>query len=201
MSATFYLIRHGMVDPVGVFIAGRAPGIHLNDLGRHQVALLAQEFSEDPKLAGIYSSPLERTRETAQAIAEKQDLDVLIEPAFHELDYGDWTGKNFAELAGSPQWNLYNSGRSTTRIPGGETMIEAQSRAIQGLERLALAHDQGKLAIVSHGDVIRLILLYCLGMSIDLIHRLVIEPASVSVIRLGPGEVHLERMNALPGRP
>ena len=125
-----YLIRHGENDFVlrGA-IAGRQPGIHLNDTGHAQAERLAHELHREG-IERIYSSPLERCRETAEPLARR--IGIKIEPTDEllELDFGDWTGRTFAELDGCETWHRYNQFRSGTRIPGGELMLETQARVV-----------------------------------------------------------------------
>ena len=113
---TFLLIRHGLTDAVGRVMTGQAPGLHLNDTGRAQVAELSAQLKTVP-IAAVYSSPLERTRETAEPIASAHGLGVTIEPRFLEIQYGAWTGRRFADMPGDPRWQLYNAVRSVTRPP------------------------------------------------------------------------------------
>jgi probable phosphomutase (TIGR03848 family) len=191
---TFLLIRHGSCDPVGKSIAGRAPGIHLNDTGRAQATALAERLAAVP-VAAVYSSPLERAQETAAPLAARQGKSVTIVPELVELDFGEWTGRTLAELHEAAGWREFNAFRSGTRIPGGELMSEVQSRAVGALERLARSHPDATVAAVSHGDVIRAILTYFLGMPLDLLQRIEIDPTSVSVLRLDRFGPAVLRMN------
>jgi probable phosphomutase (TIGR03848 family) len=179
---TFLLIRHGLCDSVGRAIAGRAPGVHLNHTGQAQAEALAHRLAGIP-IAAVYSSPLERARETATPLAKRQGKSVAIVPELNELDFGDWTGRTLAELDQADGWREFNAFRSGTRIPGGELMSDVQSRAVGALERLARWHGDATVAAVSHGDVIRAMLTYFLGMPLDLLQRLEIAPASISVVR------------------
>jgi broad specificity phosphatase PhoE len=179
------LVRHGLCDPVDNVIAGRSAGIHLNAVGLRQVRKLARALAHLP-IAAVYSSPLERARETAAALAEPAGLHVRISPALEELDFGAWTGRTLASLADDADWRRFNTERGTTRIPGGETMDEVVARAADGLTRMAADHGAEPVVAVSHGDVIRALLAHYAGMSLDHMLRLEVAPASVSVVRLGP---------------
>lgn len=183
MALTLLLIRHAACDHVGRRLAGRAPGVHLNDLGRRQAEALAAALT-GLAVEAVYSGPLERARETAVVLARYLERPLLPAPGLDELDYGDWTGRTVESLAGDPVWQAFNAARSSTRIPGGESMTEVVARAAAELERLRRAHPEGVAAAVSHGDVIRGVLLHALGVSLDHIHRLEVAPASVSVLRL-----------------
>jgi broad specificity phosphatase PhoE len=135
-------------------------------------------------IAALYSSPLERALETAQPLAQSLGLTVQAAPGLTELDFGEWTGRTLAELAPLPLWKQFNSFRSGTRIPGGELMSEVVARARRELENMEEEHHAAIVAAVSHGDVIRGLLADFLGLSLDLLHRLEVAPASVSAIRM-----------------
>jgi probable phosphoglycerate mutase len=182
---TFLLIRHALCDPVGQAIVGRQSGVHLNTEGRRDAEALATRL-RDHSLAGIYSSPLERAVETAEPIAARQGLLVKIAPGLNEVDFGDWTGKTFAELDQLAEWRRFNTSRSATRIPGGEVMAQVLSRGLAELEQLEQVHTDpaALVAVVSHGDVLRAIVADALGMSLDLMHRFELSPASVSILVL-----------------
>jgi probable phosphoglycerate mutase len=180
---TLLLIRHAACDHVGRRLAGRAPGVRLNAQGRRQAQALAGALTA-LAVEAVYSGPLERARETAAILAD--GLGRPLEPAngLDELDYGDWTGRTLESLTDDPVWRAFNGSRSTTRIPGGETMGEVVARARVEVERLRRAHPDGMVAAVSHGDVIRGLVLDALGVSLDHIHRLEVAPASVTVLRM-----------------
>lgn len=184
MSTTFYLIRHGSCDSVGKRISGRMPGVYLNEEGRREARELAERM-ENVALDAIYSSPLERARETAEPLARKLELPVRESPAFHEIDFGDWTNKSFDELAEIEEWRQYNHFRSGIAIPGGERMVEVQARVVAELERLKRMHPDQRVAVFTHADVIRMTVLHYLGSPAEFNVRLEISPASVSVLQLG----------------
>ena len=181
---TFLLIRHALCDPVGKSIAGRTPGIHLNDAGRGQAMALARRLSTLP-MAAVWSSPLERAVETAQPFAGIRGLPVVQDQRLTEVDFGEWTGRRLTELDGLPRWHEFNERRSSTRIPGGEIMDEVVRRSLGMLEEIHHTPDlTGRLvAVVSHGDVLRSLVAHCIGMDPDAIHRIEIAPASVSILQ------------------
>ena len=182
---TFLLIRHATCDPVGRSIAGRRPGVHLNEPGKLEALKLAERLGP-LSIAALYSSPLERAIETAQPIAARSRLEILPAPGFNEVDFGSWTGKTFAELKSVPEWRSFNEFRSGTRIPGGENMAEVLSRSLGELEQLRRRHARpgALVAVVSHGDVLRMLVTHALGMPPDFIHRLELSPASVTVLEI-----------------
>lgn len=179
---TFLLIRHGDNDMIeDRVLTGRQPGVSLNANGRHQASSLAAHLGA-LSIRAIYSSPMERTRETAQPLADKLGQPVHLLQEINEVDFGDWTGFSYRELAEDPQWRAYKSFRSGTRTLGGEMSIQVQQRMICILETLRNRHEHDLVAIFSHGDPIRTVIAHFLGMPLDFIHRLQISPASVSAL-------------------
>ena len=199
---TFLLIRHAVCDPVGHSIAGRKPGIHLNAQGREQAVRLAARLAS-LSIEALYSSPLERAMETAEPIGATQHLKVQPAAGFLEVDFGSWTGKSLAELESVPAWRSFNQFRSGTRIPGGENMMEVLSRSLSELERLRRLHPGpgGLVAVVSHGDVLRMLLIHALGMGADLLHRLEVSPASVTLLQVEDYGIRLLLLNSTEGWP
>ncbi|RDC64816.1 histidine phosphatase family protein [Adhaeribacter pallidiroseus] len=179
------LIRHALTDSVGKRLSGRLPGVPLNATGRQQAQELALRLTHVP-LAAIYSSPLERAVETAEPVAQSHQLETLISEDFLEINFGDWTNASFEELQTNPTFKNFNTFRSNTRIPGGEMMLEAQTRVITGIEKLYQKHHQQTIAIVSHSDLIKAALAYYAGIHLDLFQRVEISPASVSVVQIFP---------------
>jgi broad specificity phosphatase PhoE len=199
---TFVLIRHASCDPVGQSIAGRRSGVHLNDVGKRQADRLADRLS-GVAFAGVYSSPLERALETVGPLALRQRLDVQVAAGFTEIDFGDWTGRTLAELDQLPDWRRFNSFRSGARIPGGENMADVLARVLHEIDRLCERHPAGDpVAVVSHGDVLRVLLAHALGVSPDHMQRLELSPASISILQLeyhGPRILLLNSTETWPG--
>lgn len=177
----FYLVRHGDNDSVGRGISGRRDGVHLNDRGRAQARAIAGRLAE-LAIEHVFSSPLERTRETAAPIAVRLGLDVKILDELTEVDFGDWTGMTFTELDADTRWRQFNRVRSVTRIPGGEMMIEVQARMVTVLERLRHAYPEARLAVVSHGDPLRVTLAYYAGIPLDMLQNIHVDLGSVSTL-------------------
>ena len=180
----FYLIRHGDHDWLRKGIAGRISGVHLNEFGRKQAEELATRLS-GVKFDAIISSPLERAKETAEPLARAKGMEIQIAPEILELDFGEWNGATSETLNGDPRWAEWNKFRSVVRMPGGELMSEVQSRVVGFLERLHGENPNGRFALFSHGDAIRAAICYFLGMPLDLLPRVEVDPASVSMLRLG----------------
>jgi broad specificity phosphatase PhoE len=174
------LVRHALVDACGRFLAGRMPGVHLNTEGRRQAAALRQRLAS-VDLASIYTSPLERARETAAALAGGR-TPVLVDHDLLEVDFGMWTGMTFDDLNCRDDWRAFNRSRSTSAIPGGEWMVDVQSRACNALQRINDAHPHEHVALVSHGDVLRALVARLIEAPLDRIDQFVIDPASISVL-------------------
>ena len=195
---TFLLIRHATCDPVGRSIAGRLPGIALNAEGRGQATRLAERL-RGVTLDAIYSSPIQRARETADAIATDRALVVNTAEELIELDFAAWSGRMLAELEDDEQWRRFNRLRSVTRASSGESMLNVQARAVALVERLRAEYPDGRVALVSHGDVIRGLIAHLAGIPLDLFQRLEIEPASVSVIGVDEHHIAVRCLNHTGG--
>jgi probable phosphomutase (TIGR03848 family) len=179
----FLLIRHATTDAVGKRLSGRLPGVSLNDAGRQQAQHLAGRLA-DVHISAVYSSPLERAVETAQPFAATHQLSCTTTDDFLEIDFGKWTNSTFQEIENDPQFKLFNTFRSGTRIRGGETMLEAQTRIINGLEKLCAKHHNQTVAVVSHADLIKSAIMYYTGIHLDMFQRIEISPASVSILEI-----------------
>jgi broad specificity phosphatase PhoE len=185
VTTTFFLVRHAAHDNVGGFLAGRSAGIRLGESGKAQAKHLGARMARE-SFSAIYSSPRERTQETAKAIADASGLDT-VETAdeLDEIDFGPWSGKTFEELDRDDTWRRWNSVRALARTPGGETMLDVQSRILRLIERLGLRHVDGRLVLVSHADVIKTAVIHVLGMPLDAWQRFEISPASITTIIIG----------------
>ena len=191
---TFFLIRHASCNGLGRTLWGRTPGVCLNDKGKLQAQRLAKRFS-GITLRAIYSSPLERAVETAETIARTMDLEVIKSPAFEEINFGDWTGKSFETLSSDEGWRRFNTYRSATRIPGGESILEVQNRTVRELNELASQHGRASVAIVSHADVIKAAVGFFAATPIDLLDRIEISPCSISVVAIDRDVARLLTIN------
>lgn len=193
----FLLIRHAVNDWVKTGkLAGRTPEVHLNDEGNAQAEALGKRLAE-VKLTAIYSSPLERTMETAQAIAHYQeDANIQVEEGILEVGYGRWQGAKIAKLAQKKAWYTVQHFPTRMQFPEGETMRGAQARAVDAVERLYDNHRKGgQVALVGHSDVIKMILAHYLGMHLDMFQRIVVSPASISVLHLSDNRPMIEVIN------
>ncbi|MDQ6754697.1 MAG: MSMEG_4193 family putative phosphomutase [Actinomycetota bacterium] len=181
------LVRHGETPTTGKVLPGRAPGLHLSDRGRAQAERVAERLAGLP-VDGIYSSPLERTRETAEYTATRTGLDVNGNAGLIECDFGEWTGAALTELAGLPPWQTVQHTPSAFRFPGGESFAQMQGRMVATLEVLCTAHPGGVVVVFSHADPIKAAVAHALGTHLDLFQRIVISPGSVSVISYVEGQ-------------
>jgi probable phosphoglycerate mutase len=186
-STLLLLVRHGQTPTTGTVLPGRAPGLHLSDRGRVQAEWVAERLAGLP-VDAIYSSPLERARETAEPAAACTGLEVNLNRGLTECDFGEWTGAALAELAGLPQWQTVQHTPSAFRFPGGESFQQMQARMVAALRELYTAHAGGVVVCFSHADPIKAALAHALGTHLDLFQRIVISPGSVSVISYAEGQ-------------
>lgn len=193
---TILLVRHGENEWVRKHrLAGWIEGVHLNENGKKQATQAAARLAHLP-LAAVYSSPVERCMETAAYIAKAHELEIKELPMMGEVRYGKWEGKKIRKLAKKPLWQVVQFFPSRMQFPKGETMRGVQARAVDSLEALSQQHQNEMIVVCSHADVIKLTLAYYLGVHIDLFQRVVISPASVSVIQLPEnGRVRVLRIN------
>jgi len=202
---TVVLLRHGrtQANATGV-LAGRSSGVELDQSGRAQ-AVRAAERLAGVSLSAIASSPLRRCRQTAAALLEGHpERHVEVERGLIECGYGEWTGRKLSELAREPLWKTIQTQPSAVQFPGGEAMVEMSSRAMRAIHTWdrAVAAQHGEHAVwvaVSHGDVIKAILAAALGMHLDAFQRILVDPASMSVVRLSPDRPYVLTMNTTAG--
>jgi probable phosphomutase (TIGR03848 family) len=190
--ATVILVRHGRTTAnAAALLAGRAAGVSLDPFGREQAALTGDRLAAVP-LAGVVSSPLERCRQTAQLILDRQagSPSAPTDPDLTECDYGQWQGRMLTDLATEDLWAAVQSQPSAVVFPGGESMAAMQARSVAAIRRhdAAFESEYGPGAVwvaVSHGDIIKSILADALGMHLDLFQRINVGPASVSIVHYG----------------
>jgi probable phosphomutase (TIGR03848 family) len=194
---TIYLVRHAVTSHTGHKLTGWMEGVHLNEEGKTQAEAVASMLSGVPFTA-IYSSPIDRTMETAQAIAAHHKLKIIKRVGIGEVRYGAWTGRSLNALSKTKLWTVIQRWPSNVRFPQGETLREVQSRALDEIERIREEHPKGVVCCVSHADTIKLIVAHYLGVHIDLFQRIFIGPASVSVVHVGSFGPQVLSLNALP---
>jgi broad specificity phosphatase PhoE len=206
------LVRHGTTATTGAKLPGRAPGLHLNDHGARQAegvaARIVQATAPDPAAQGdptgngkapksrkkakarkgvtaVYSSPLERTRETAEPIARAVGCEIQVDDGLIELDIGDWTGMDLKEAMKRPEWATVQRYPSGFTFPGGESFATMQARMVATLARLRAQHPGETVVAVSHADPIRAVVAHAMGTHLDLFQRVVVSPCSLTVLMLG----------------
>lgn len=192
----FFLIRHAINDWVSTGrLAGWTPGVHLNADGRSQAAALGEKLA-NVKLDAIFSSPLERTMETAEAVAHHHP-NLAIQPleGVGEVRYGAWQGEKLQTLRRDKMWSTVQHFPSRAHFPQGEAIRQAQARAVDSLESIIPRYPMQRVAVVSHSDVIKLIVAHYLGAHIDMFQRIEISPASLTIILLGSDRPHIIRVN------
>lgn len=193
---TVLLIRHGENEYTRTLnLAGRLPGVHLNEKGREQAAALAEGL-KGVKLKAVYSSPLERALETAEPVAAAQGLPVQVRGELVETDLGDWQGKSVKRLRKTKAWRALQEQPSQFRFPGGESMVEQQGRLVGAVEALCQEHKARDLiAVVGHADPIKLVVAHYIGLPLDLFQRLMVGTASVSTLVVDRGGTMLVNLN------
>ena len=175
-------VRHGVTATTGKVLPGRARGLHLAESGVHQAERAGERIAELKRVDAIYTSPLERARETAAPIAKATGLKPKVERGLLECDFGDWTGAELPKLMKLPEWHTVQRAPSTFRFPNGESFTEMQVRIVSTLDRLRARHHGGTIVCVSHADPIKAAMAHALGTHLDLFQRIVISTCSISAI-------------------
>jgi probable phosphomutase (TIGR03848 family) len=190
------LVRHGRsTSNAAGTLAGRTPGVELDEQGREQAAHLARRL-KDISIDHLVSSPLERCRQTLAPLATALDLPVDVEERLLEVDYGSWTGRALKDLLHEPLWRVVQAHPSAAVFPQGEGLADMSARAVDAIRSIRKAATTDRTVLVcSHGDVIKAILADALGLHLDAFQRIVVAPASVSVIRYTPLRPFVERIN------
>lgn len=183
-DVTLFLVRHAPHVLQGRVQVGRTEGVALAK-GSDRVAQRAAGRLRRERLDAVYCSPLQRARDTAAPIAAVHDLEPIADADLLELDFGDWTGRAFDAFDGDPDYRAWNAARAVHRVPRGETMLECQARMMRAVERARRDHPDGRVALVSHGDPLKAVVLYLLGLPIDSWNRFDLDPASVSAAVVG----------------
>jgi probable phosphoglycerate mutase len=203
---TVLLVRHGLTASTGQVLTGWTPGISLDERGRAQAKALAERLAPVP-LAAIVTSPLDRCRQTAEAIASirrgtGQAGKLTADDRMGECHYGDWTGKELKELAKDPLWPVVQAHPSAVRFPGpeGETMLGMQHRAVSAIRDWnAVLGGEATYVVCSHGDVIKAIVSDALGLHLDMCQRIQVDPCSLTVVRYTQLRPFVVRMNDTGG--
>jgi len=199
---TVLFLRHGRTTAnTGGVLAGWTPGVQLDETGTGQVTAVAERLSKVP-LAAVVSSPLERCRQTADAVAQGRDLAVQTDDRLGEARYGDWTGRTIKDLVKEPLWKVVQQHPSAAVFPGpeGEGLAETQARAVAAVRAWnATLGPEAVWLACSHGDVIKAILADALGLHLDQFQRIVVDPASISVVTYTETRPFVVRVNDTGG--
>lgn len=202
---TVLLVRHGRTTAnAGGILAGRTDGVALDAVGRDQAVRAAERVTGVP-LARVATSPLERCQQTARALLDESGVpEMLTERGITECDYGQWQGRALKDLAKEPLWSVVQTQPSAAAFPGGESLAAMQARSVEAVRRhdaeVAARHGADAVwAAVSHGDVIKSVLADALGMHLDLFQRIVVGPASISIVRYGPHRPEVVAVNTDAG--
>lgn len=185
--ALVLLVRHGTTGTTGRVLPGRAPGLTLADEGRAQAEAVAGRIAALRRPVAVYSSPMERARETAAPIAAAVDRDVTVDEGLNECDFGAWTGRRLADLRRRRDWARVQGHASGFRFPEGESFGEMQVRTVEAVESLARRHPGRTLVAVSHADPIKAVVSHAFGAHLDHFQRVVISPGAVSALLVGGG--------------
>ncbi len=195
MPTTLLLVRHGENDWVkSNKLAGRTPGVHLNDKGRAQARRLSDRLLDWP-IAAVYSSPLERCTETAQILAAPHHLDVEQNDGLLEADIGEWTGKKINDLKNTELWRIVQTAPSFATFPGGESMRVMQSRIVEAVHQIVTLHPDQIVLACSHSDMIKAALAHYIGAHLDHFQRIHVSPSALSIIYFTAHGPIVERLN------
>ncbi|MGD0595312.1 MAG: MSMEG_4193 family putative phosphomutase [Acidimicrobiales bacterium] len=181
---TICYVRHGSTPTTGKVLPGRARGLHLSEAGKVEAADTAGRFAGVP-VAAVYTSPLERARETASPITKATSRPARVDRGLVECDFGEWTGAELSKLSKLPEWRAVQRYPSGFRFPGGESFVELQSRLVETADRYRSKHPGEVIVAVSHADCIKAVLASALGVPLDLFQRIMVGTCSTSVVAYG----------------
>jgi probable phosphoglycerate mutase len=191
------LVRHADHPLAATTLVGRDDdnAVHLSERGQQQAAQLAQLSADEP-IDCLQSSPRLRCIETAEALAAEFDLPLMVEPALDEIDFGAWTGIQFAQLEHDPKWYAWNMHRARTRPPGGETIAEARMRILQHMESMSLRYPSRTIVMVTHAEIIRAVRLHRAGLGADAWRNVDVPLASITTLDLASARFSEEILEA-----
>jgi probable phosphomutase (TIGR03848 family) len=188
------LVRHGVTAQTGPLLSGRLPGISLSEKGIEQAEHAATRLAS-LSIGAVYASPIERTTQTAQAVADHHGLVVLPLDGVLEADYGDWTGQKLADLAKTDLWKVVQRTPSRASFPSGESLASMQTRMVTALEAVVAHHPGQLVVVVSHADPIKAAIAHYTGVHLDLFQRIVVSPASVTAFAFSGHGVAMLKCN------
>ena len=195
------LIRHAHseANAKGI-LSGRILGVHLSPLGLQQSHTLISRLGKT-KISALRVSPMERCSETISPWWESQgkvcnrNVEVVTDHNLTEVDYGSWSGKKLSALSKLKQWKTVQNKPSAMYFPLGEGLAQMQERAMRSVYESLTATGKGALILVSHGDVIKSIIASTLGLHLDNFQRIVVDPASISVLDFSSSTPRLILLN------
>jgi probable phosphoglycerate mutase len=193
MAKIIHLIRHGHHALLGRILCGRTKDVELDETGCEEIARCAGMIVPRPTV--IHSSPQRRCMQSACILAARFDLPIEIVPALDEIDYGEWTGRSFEDLAGDPGWSRWNQRRGTSRPPGGESMRSLQRRLVDHLEQLRSDRNIDTVVAVSHAEPIRAALLHYSRKRLDDFLSLEVDPGSISTLTAEKRGIRISEIN------
>ena len=188
------LARHAVTAQTGPLLSGRASGIDLSEKGRGQAEVLGKRLAGLP-IAAVYASPIERTTQTAAAVATHHGLTVQPLPGVLEADYGEWTGQKISELAKTDLWKVVQRTPSRVVFPGGEAIMAMQARMVETLDSLVADHPGDLIVVVSHADPIKAAIAHYTGVHLDLFQRIAVAPASITAFTFSEHGVAMIKCN------
>ena len=188
------LARHAVTAQTGPLLSGRASGIDLSEKGRDQAEVLGKRLANLP-VAAVYASPIERTTQTAAAVATHHGLTVQPLPGVLEADYGEWTGQKISELAKTDLWKVVQRTPSRVVFPGGEAIMAMQARMVETLDSLVADHPGDLIVVVSHADPIKAAIAHYTGVHLDLFQRIAVAPASITAFTFSEHGVAMIKCN------
>lgn len=201
---TLILLRHGRstANTTGV-LAGRTPGVQLDDTGKGQAWALAQRLKPVP-LSAVVSSPMERCQQTVAPLLGGREPTLQVDEQLAEVDYGDWTGREIKTLLKEPLWRVVQQHPSAAVFPGGEGLATMSARAVAAIRAhdARIAEEHGPHAVwlaCSHGDVIKAVIADALGVHLDAFQRIVVDPCSISVVKYTETRPFVGRVNDTGG--
>lgn len=188
------LLRHAPTPDTGKRLSGRQPGLHITSEGARHAERAGAALTGYP-VAAVYTSPVLRCRETARLAARAWEAKPVPLRGFTEVDYGEWTGRPISQLRRTKLWRQVMFAPSGARFPGGESLLDVQARAADEIRAIADDHGRGVVVVLSHADVIRLLVAHLAGIHADHLQRLVIDTGSVTAVALSNGVPRIVKLN------
>jgi broad specificity phosphatase PhoE len=194
MTNEFLLVRHATCERMDEMLLGRTVDSPLDARGMQQAAAMARALSSHRELL-IVASPRRRAQQTAAAIAAMTDAEIVTSHDIDEVDFGEWSGRTFLQLADDPDWRRWNEQRSLARTPAGESIADIQTRVLRHLQQLQDELPGRSIVLVTHAEVIRAVVLHWLEAPVDGYYRLAISPASWTRVSIGEWGVRIDGIN------